>query len=216
MPRINYKNKSGQRLQGATTIKSQNVGWGKSPLMYWANKQGLDGKTLQESYNTATIPGTIAHYFVECHLKQVEPVMSLEWSNEDIEKAQTAFKNFLTWTEQFKFKPLLIEPHLVSEYHQYGGTPDVIGEALGRLCIIDWKTGKIYEDIFLQLAAYQVLAEENNCGAIQGFHVLRIPKNEDIPSFHHSYWETLPDEAWQAFECALNLAKHEKILKQLL
>lgn len=221
MPTIPYKNKDGKRLKGATTIKGQNVGWGKNPLMWWANNQGLQGKTLQESYDTATIPGTIAHYLVECHLKEDKPDLS-QYEKDDIRKAMSAYNNFLEWTKQFKFRPLAVEPNLISELYQFGGTPDVFGFVMDKLCLIDWKTGKIYEDIFLQLAAYEQLWLENRRKfldgpvGIEGFHVLRMPRHEETPSFHHSYWEFLPLEAWEAFECALKLSRYEKVLKGLL
>ena len=217
MPTIPYKNKAGQRLQGATTIKSQNIGWGKGGLLYWANQQGRDGKTLNEARDTATISGTIAHHLVECSLLGTNPDLH-EYKKEDIHKARIAYWNYQTWCTQFSFEPIAVEPNLVSEKWQYGGTPDVIGKVLGELCVIDWKTGKTYEDLFLQLAAYKVLWEENNptMPIIGGFHVLRMPKNEDVPSFHHSHWKVLPVDAWGAFEMALNLAKIQKQLKQLL
>lgn len=215
MPTIKYKLKNGKPVRGATTIKGQNVGWGKSPLMYWANKQGREGKTLQEAYNTATVPGTIAHMMVELYLKGMEIEHNPEWSDEDFGKAKTAFDNFKVWTDQFEFQPVEVEPNWVSEVYEYGGTPDVIGLAKKKICIIDWKTGKIYEDIFLQLAAYENLANEQGY-EIEGFHVLRIPKNEDVPSFHHSHWASLPAEAWDAFQAALRLNHCEKVLKEYM
>ena len=217
MPRIRYKNAKGELLKGATTVAKQ-VGWGSGGLMWWANKQGLEGRTLQESYDTATIPGTIAHYLIECFLKNEEPQMSLEWSNGDIEKARVAFQNFHNWAKQFKFEPIHVEPNLISEKWQYGGTPDVIAMILGEPAIVDWKTGKIYESTFLQLVAYRQLCVENypDLPLNGGFHLLRIPKNEKIPSFHHSHWGVLPPEAWETFEMCLRLRKCEKVLKGLL
>jgi len=218
MPRIAYKNAEGKALKGATTVAKQ-VGWGQAPLMWWANKQGLEGRTLQESYDTATVPGTIAHYLIECHLKNEKPKLNLEWSNEDVEKGRIAFANFETWTKQFKFKPLHVEPNLVSEKYQFGGTPDVVAEVMGEPALVDWKTGKIYESTFLQLAAYGKLIAENYpelAGLDGGFHVLRIPKNEDVPSFHHHHWGALPSEAWEAFRYCLRLGVIEKELKKYL
>ena len=215
MPTIAYKTKDGTRVKGATTIKGNNVGWGKGPLMWWANKQGLEGKTLQEAYKTATVSGTVAHLMIESYLKDI-PVDLGGYSDIDINKAQTAFDNFITWTNQFKFEPVAIEPNLVSESLLFGGTPDVIATVLGKLCLVDWKTGKVYEDILLQLVAYKHLWEENHPDQplTGGFHVLQIPKNEDVPAFTHRYWATLPPEAWEAFECALTLNRCQKILKQ--
>lgn len=216
MPKIKYKLEDGTSVKGATTIKGAQLGWGKQPLLYWANKQGLEGKTLNEARDTATVPGTIAHMLIENYLLDEIKSDITKFSDEDISKAQTSFQNFIKWTETFQFKKIDVEPHLVSEIFGYGGTPDVIGKVQDQTCIIDWKTGKVYEDLFLQLAAYKQLAEENGYGKIKGFHVLRIPRDEEIPSFHHSYWESMPDEAWLAFRCCIKLMKCEKTLKDLL
>lgn len=219
-PRIVYQNHNGERLQGITTIKSQQLGWGKQPLMIWANKVGLKGQTLNEARDTATIPGTIAHLLIENHLKPeiLKPEHLQQFEQHDIDRAMTAFVNFLTWTDQFKFKPIEIEPHLVSEKYQIGGTPDVVAEVMGQRAIVDWKTGKIYEDVFLQLAFYQIVWEENNpdLPITGGFHVLRIPKDEDVPSFHHSHWGRLPQEATEAIKAILTLKRCEGVLKKLL
>jgi len=220
MPLVKYQNKNGQRLQGITTIKSQQLGWGKEPLLYWSNQQGLEGKNLNEARDMATIPGTLAHLLIENHLKpeELKPEYLQEFEQNDIDKATTAFANFTGWTEQFKFKPIAVEPHLVSEKYQLGGTPDVIAEVMGKLSIIDWKTGRTYEDLFLQLQFYKMVWEENNpeMPITGGFHVLRIPKSEDIPSFHHSHWEILPREATEAIEAILVLRRCQKVLKGLL
>jgi len=217
MPTVPYYNSKGQRLRGATTHTGQNIGWGKDGLIYWANAQGLEGRTLEEARNIATISGTIAHYLIECDLKNEEPVLN-EYSKEDISKAETAFLEYLEWKESFGFEPIEVEPHLVSEKWQYGLTPDVIGKVRGNLAIIDWKTGCIYANTFAQLMAYKVGWEENypDMPITGGFHILRIPRDEDVPRFHHSHWATLPEEAWLTFECALKLTQYEKVLKKLL
>ena len=244
MPTIKYRSKRGKQLQGITTVKSQQIGWGKGGLMGWANKVGRGcgwfdliedigrcpscggpireiyleeiertislcrGMNLNEARNTATIPGTIAHLLIESFLKQEEPDLS-EYSKEDIEKAMAAFDNFKMWAKQFEFEPIAIEPHLISEMYQCGGTPDVIARVLGKASIVDWKTGGIYEDLFVQLRFYKQAWEENhpNVPITGGYHVLRIPRDQDTPRFHHSHWATLPQEAWDAVQYALALRK---------
>ena len=67
----------------------------------------------------------------------------------------------------------------------------------------------------MQLAAYKILIEEQG-QPVEEFHVLRIPKNQERPTFHHSYWDTLPPEAWEAFVCALKVERYAKVLKELL
>jgi len=139
------------------------------------------------------------------------------FSENDLNNAFQAFQNFLTWMNNWNVVPLNVEPNLVSERYKYGGTPDLLALIKGRVALVDWKTGKTYETLFCQLAAYAQLVVENDlCGEVKEYHCLRIPKNEDIPSFHHSYWERLPKEAWESFECALKLSKNERILKAFL
>jgi len=217
MPTTRYKNKEGKTLRGVTTHIGQNIGWGKDGLIYWANEQGREGLALDEARDTATIPGTLAHAMIEAHLF-TEIFDSSKFETKDKVKAETSYYEFLRWEENYKMKPISIEPHLVSELYQYGGTPDLIAQTSGGIALIDWKTGKTYSSLFLQLAAYKQLWEENNPDQkiTGGYHVLRIPRNEDVPSFHHSYWESLPCEAWESFECSLKLSKNEKILKKLL
>ena len=87
----------------------------------------------------------------------------------------------------------------------------------GRLILLDWKSSNdLYPSIFVQLAGYTPMVEETYGQKIDGYHVVRIPKNVNTPSFHHSYWERLPKEAWESFECALKLSRNEKILNGLL
>jgi hypothetical protein len=215
MPTIPYKTKSGKRVKGVTTIISQNLAWGKEPLLHWANKQGLEGKTLAEARDTATVSGTIAHYLIECHLKNKTPEL-LGYAQEDIGKAETAFLNFLEWWDNWKPEIVAIEPNLVDDILGFGGTPDLLCNIKGRLQIVDWKSGKIYESSLIQLAAYSILCEYNGYGTVLGFHILRIPKNEEIPSFTHRYWGALGKDAYLAFEYLRQLDGMQKRLKEII
>ncbi len=217
MPTIPYKNKAGKRLRGATTHIGQNVGWGKDGLIFWANEQGREGFTLDESRNTATIPGTIAHLLIECDLKGTIPDLN-KYTIEQVEKARVSYYEYLRWRDNYKVIPVAIEPNLICEEYQYGATPDLIAQTTNGIALIDWKTGKTYSTLFLQLESYRFAWEENNPDKkiTGGYHCLRIPRNEETPSFHHSYWESIPQIAWEAFNCSLILSKAEKELKKLL
>lgn len=186
--------------------------------MYWANQGGLEGKKLQDMYDTATVPGTIAHYLIECHLKKITPVMKAEWPADAIQAAMTAFEMFLTWCEQFKFRVIAVEPHLVSEKWQFGGTPDLIAEVMDDRSIVDWKTGKFgqYAEHWIQPEVYRVLAEENGYGPIARFDCLRIRKDVNTPGFDHIYRRfPFAPEVWGVFERLLYIQRAEKFLKQL-
>ena len=66
VPPIIYKDHRGNRLPSVTTI----IGRFKESggLLYWANQQGLEGKTLDQARAEVTTPGTLAHKAVEDHI----------------------------------------------------------------------------------------------------------------------------------------------------
>ena len=213
--------------KGNTTIISNNIGWGGMPLQFWANKMGREeGLTMREAWDLATVPGSIVHAMIEGHLtgQNWAVLVDFEFSDVDIGLAENSFLNWLKWCEQFEFEALEVEPQLVCEVdvngkkYKYGTTPDVIGWVMGKLAAIDWKSGKIYENTFLQLAGIQYAWEFNHPDKplLGGFHIVRIPRNDETLSFHHSHWEVLPAEAWEAFLIAIRLDEIEPILKKYL
>lgn len=217
MPTIPYKNAANKRIRGITTHIGQNIGWGKDGLFYWANEAGRDGKTLEEARNSATVPGTIAHYLIECDIKGITPDLA-SYEKADVEHAEPSYLSWLEWRRTFAVEPVEVEPHLVSEVWQFGMTPDLVALVLGKLCIVDWKTGRIYESTMLQMAGYKIGWEENHPDQpiTGGFHVLRIPRDMDNPTFHHTHWARLPEEAYAAVKVALALTDYQKELKRYL
>lgn len=228
MPTIQYKNSKGERVSGVTTIISQNLGWNKQQLMWWANQMGLDGKNHRDAAQKEADAGTIAHEMIEFNIQNKEwdipnsPILTTvgKFEGEIIDKAETCYLNFLDWKKQVQFKPLHTELHLVSEKHQYGATPDCIAEINSKPALFDWKTGSgLYPDMLIQIAAYIEVIEETE--AIKGEHpftsltggayLLRIGKED--ASWHYHHWDVLP-EAWEAFEYLLGLHKLQKILKK--
>jgi hypothetical protein len=90
------------------------------------------------------------------------------------------------------------EVSLASEKHKFGGTLDAIGIVNGSngLALIDWKTSNsIYPDYLYQLAAYQLLWEENypDHPITGGAHLCRFAKEEGDYAHHH--FPSLDDEA---------------------
>ncbi|MBM4137467.1 MAG: hypothetical protein FJ241_11655 [Nitrospira sp.] len=217
MPTIDYRLKDGQRVSGVTTIISQNLGWNKQQLMYWANQEGLAGRNHRDTSQKAADAGTIGHYLIDCHIKNRTPdVEQFKTSPEIISLAETCLLNFLEWSKGVNLRVHITEINLVSEIFQFGGTPDCIGYISDKLALLDWKTSSgVYEDMLIQLAAYRMLWEENNIkmSLDGGFHLLRISKEE--AAFHHHHWHSLSD-AWEAFKAALELHKLHKILKKKL
>jgi len=216
MPRIQYRNEAGKRLPGTTT-----VGGAFKPsiegLLVWANRLGQDGKDLDDGRNTATEPGTLAHSKIDAYLHGQDPeAVDKGYPQDVIDKAQNSYLNFHHWAKNNELKPVSIEPNLVSEQYQYGGTPDLIARLHGKLAIVDWKTGRVYESVLLQLAAYNHLWFENHGEHFEAFHILQIPRNADMPSFTHRFWGHLPDEAWACFEKLLSVYADWKTLKKFI
>jgi hypothetical protein len=235
MPTTQYKNKKGERLSGGTTIIG-NCGWKTTPLLIWKENQCIDAaikvfsdididfnvdlfsselrKQIKEKSEQAPTAGTIVHYLIECDLKCDEPDVS-QYPKESLDLAETSFLNYLQWRDSVHLEPIAIEPHLVSEKHQFGTTPDCIAKINGKPSVFEWKSGGIYEDYLLQLAEQKVIWEENNPEILLtgGFHLLEI--NKDTAAFVHHWWQVLP-EAWGAFEACLKLHNLRKILKKQL
>ena len=67
-----------------------------------------------------------------------------------------------TWLNEHGVRPLEVEAFLINETAGYGGTCDLIAEIDGEVWLLDWKTsksvawasGKVYDEMRLQLAAY--------------------------------------------------------------
>lgn len=216
MPRNIYKDKNGTRLQGATTIIGNNVAWGKGGLMWWANDQGLKGRTMREAKTDATEPGTIAHMLIDDYLNGRETDLTL-YDQKHIDAAMGSFRSCKTWAGTNGFKPIATEINLVSEVHGFGGGLDIVAEVNGGLCLGDFKTGRVYASALLQLAAYDILWKEKYPDKpVSGYFLLRIPINVEVPVFQYSYYEELPKEAWRSFEMALELSKCEKVLNKLV
>lgn len=125
MPTIPYRLQSGKRVKGVTTIAGL-IGWGRKGLEYWHWNQGYKGIEWQNIFDTATIPGTIAHYLIECFLKKQTPNLD-PYEQKHIDAAYIAYNNFLQWWERQKIEIIAVEPNLINEELEYGGTPDLVG-----------------------------------------------------------------------------------------
>jgi hypothetical protein len=184
--------------------------------MFWAFEQGKAAERgeiehLYDKRDEAADLGTQTHDAVERHIKGEEQDIS-ELPNE----VQTAFYSYIKWESVTNIKIVEQEINLFSEEHQFGGTPDGIGEIDGELCLIDWKTSKgVYPDFLMQLAAYKQLWDENfpNRPITGGFHLCKFGK--EFGNFSHHYWPDL-DLAWKQFKLLLKAYDNDKILKAMV
>src|SRR5690349_9310730 len=115
----------GKRVPGVTTVISNCKIGGIEPLLYWANKCGLEGKNHREVSDKAADAGTCAHAMIEADIRNKlfdpEP-----YYDETIRLASHCFESYLKWKEQFNIKLISSEVSLISETHKYGGTLDAL------------------------------------------------------------------------------------------
>jgi hypothetical protein len=191
-PRL-YRDTQGKRLPSVTTILSRFKDSGG--LLYWANAQGLGGKTLDEARVEVTTPGSLGHLMVEAHIHGRRFIPDGQPS-ELVKKAEAAFDAYLAWEKMTAITFRHTEVPLVSNKHRFGGTLDAIGMINGALVLLDWKCANaIYADYLLQLAAYKVLWEETYPvhPISGGFHLCRFAKEQG--DFSHHYFPSLDQEA---------------------
>lgn len=216
-PRISYKLADGTRVPGVTSISGAYKG-SIDGLLHWANRGGLEGKSLDDLYGLSTVPGTIVHAMIEAHVQGKPFVSDPAWTPEQIDIAENSFLNFLTWWDQNEVRPVEVEPHLISEELRCGGTPDLAALVHGKRCLIDWKSGKplAYTSTLLQLAAYGMMWEEIRGSPIEGYYIVVIPRKEDIPTFTVQYRESMPELARKQFRLLREAYENEKALKKCL
>ncbi len=188
-----YKDGSGKAVPSVTTILSRFKDSGG--LLYWANKVGREGLTLDQAREPAATAGTMAHELVEAHLRG-EPEPALTGNQDVIEKARSAYSSYLKWEAMTSLEVNYAEVALVSEKHRFGGRIDAVGTVGNEMVLIDWKTSNsVYVDYTLQMAGYQILWEEAypDHPLIGGFHLCRFAKEEG--DFGHHHYPRLEREA---------------------
>ena len=164
-------------------------------MLYWANQQGLEGKTLDQARVEVTTPGSIGHLMVEAHIHGRDYIPD-QHPVDLIEKAKAAFAAYLAWEEMTAISFRHTEVSLTSNTHRFGGTMDAVGMIGNKLVLCDWKcANSVYADYLFQLAAYKLLWEENfpEHPIVGGFHLCRFAKEQG--DFSHHYFPSLDEEA---------------------
>ena len=190
-----YKNSKGEKVPGVTTI----IGLldKSGPLMHWAWKLGCEGKDYKKARDKAADSGTLCHYLIECDSLeiQLDKEYLKEFTQTDIEKAETGYLAYLEW------KKTNIDKILHAEYQgacdKYGGTIDCIARLKnGKTALIDYKTGGVYDSAYYQVAAYEKLSPVS----IEEKMILQINKEDGLFTLHQLG----------------NLDKHFEVFKHLL
>ena len=168
---------NGQRVPGVTTITGQ---LNKPALVPWAWNLGMQNIDWKGYRDQKANIGTLAHYMILCHHKNLEPVMD-DFSKNEIDAAENAMLSFYEWEKKSNLTLLWVEKPFVSNLHLFGGTPDFLGETPnGDTWLIDYKTGKaIYREAFYQVVGGYTLLIEEAERAVDGVIILNIGRSED-------------------------------------
>ena len=92
--------------------------------------------------------------------------------------AENACLSWFEWKRNHEIVPVHCEVPFVSDRMKYGGTVDCYCMLDGRPTLLDFKTSKaVYEDYFVQLAAYAELLREANL-PVDECRILRVGRDE--------------------------------------
>lgn len=114
--------------------------------------------------------GSTLHKLIEVTLRGEQ--LSSENYDSFLMESMDIFNN---WMGKHEVIPEALEQHLWSEKYKYAGTCDFIGIFDGKLYILDWKTSRgIYDEYFLQMAAYAYAFYEQTGIKVDGIGILQI------------------------------------------
>ena len=216
-PSNGYTNAAGKPIPGTHDPISRYMD--KSALMHWAYKRGTEGLPMYD--RSAIDIGSTVHGMAELDLRgradrEIEGYANDRLTAPDhLHKCWSAFEAFRDWRSQCHVRAIAQEVSLVSEAHQYGGTPDTIAMfGNGGLGLIDFKTSaKPYPDHLLALAAHGNLWNEHHPDQpIKSYHLLILPK--DGSGFQEYAYTDLTLQ-WKLFRLYLDAYRLDKAAAQV-
>jgi len=110
---------------------------------------------------------------------------------------------FREWVNLNEIKWLSSEEKIYNRELKFAGTVDAVAEINDEFCVIDWKTGSgIYEEMYLQCAAYAKTVEDIYGRNVDAFYILRLDKKTGK---YESVRSSDVDEHFSAFKHSLGL-----------
>lgn len=153
-----YFNSFGIEVPSATTVlKILN----KPALIKWANFLGFNGRNVDDVLKETATRGSIVHDLISAYLAGHLIIYVPDPDNQVSASEISAYiKSFKEWLSKHTVAPILLEKKFSSD--KFGGTIDFYGIIDGQYTLLDFKTAKkIRLSMFLQLALYCILLEEN-------------------------------------------------------
>jgi len=203
-----YYTKSGQLVAGVTTILSV---MNKPALVRWANRLGLEGISVDAYVDELATIGKLAHYLIECHLKDHKPDLR-DYTPNQIDLAENSAIKYLEWEgAQKDFKKIASERQVIHEQYLYGGTLDLFCQIDGKYVVVDIKTCKgVYDEMHTQAVAYTKVLKDSG-QRVDEIKIVRVGRNEDegFEVVNVGNW----DLHWQRFLACKKIYEINKQLK---
>lgn len=222
-PKTGYADHDGNRVPGVTTIlgllnKPALVGWAGKLCAEAGWRAAKAGEPIPRwndvcygQRDKAAADGTAAHDLFERYLNGED----VQRTEQDSDGAWKAFENAKAWKEglaiQFEVWPH--ERPMVSPSMGFGGTPDAIARQGNAVALADWKTGGVYPEQVIQLAAYRHLLQECEGIEVTGCHLVRFHR-EHGDFHHHHYADDALDLGWECFAQLVPLYKGLEALRK--
>lgn len=193
-----YTNSDGDYVPSVTTILKVIP---KESLIYWANSLGWKHKSVQKELNESSYVGTCVHEMIEEIMQGKKPYNMKKLMDEN-EKIKNSMSSFIKWWKKHKDRLKVIDVEKEMSCDKYGGTTDLICEYDDELIIVDFKTsGDFYFSMYIQLAAYVKLYEQETGKHVKDVAVLRVDKKNgekarlkrlsDIPNGDIDYYYSI-------------------------
>jgi len=215
-----YRTLDGKRVPSVTTITGRFKSAGA--LLAWANREGLEGRSLDEARDAAADAGHVAHQWIQDRIHGRDLTAYPFGSDETLEKATRALEAFGAWSSEVGLVVLCTEVPVVHEALRYGGTPDGVGLVEGRPMLLDWKTGnRTYPEHLIQLAAYRELLRDARGRLPEAVEppnegvLIRCDKETGTPHARIFEADAL-DLAWDYFEGALRLYRLDQAVGKMV
>ena len=191
-----YQTPEGVYVPGVTTVLGLRA---KPQLIAWANRLGLQGIDSSKYRDELAEVGSLAHAMILADLKG-QKVDTGDYTPNQLDLAENCFLKYLEWAKGKVIKPLLVEEAIVCGEHRFGGTPDFYGEVNGERVLVDYKTGGIYPEAYVQASAYAHLLAADRAPWLEApakIIILSIPRTEDerfLEETHSDY-----ERGWEIF-----------------
>lgn|SRR5512139_18673 len=213
-PKKGYATTDGRPVPGVTTIcgllnKAALVGWAGKTCTEAAWQLGREQQPMPKwtdllygTRDAAAEAGTLVHECFEARLRGMDPPAL---PDTDVGRAAAqGFANACHWLESSSLSVEPYEKPIVSEVWHFGGTPDAVAIHGDEWYLADWKTGGLYAEHLIQMAAYRLLLEAQEGIPVRGVHLVRFHRDHGDFS-HHFFSPDALDDGWEIFHRLLDI-----------